>query len=205
LDTMNKEKIYSAIAAEAEKGISAWSVHDLAEMTGLQVGEITAVLDGDNWELAGYDEFGQASGRRQLRQMWAPPAAAMAANIDAKALLAVYEDAVARRGLLASRKEELIADAIPDEVKAEIDGIEAELDPEINDLDAAIAALAKELKNIVASTGQKLVGDRHQVVYIKPRVTWDTKAIERYYAKEHPEIMVYKRPGKPSASIRVRK
>ena len=202
---MNKEKIYSAIAAEAEKGISAWSVHDLAEMTGLQVGEITAVLDGDNWELAGYDESGQASGRRQLQQMWAPPAAAMVTNADAKALLAVYEDAVARRGLLASRKEELIANAIPAEIQAEIDGIEAELGPEIEEMDATIVALAKKLKSHVIATGEKLVGDRHQVVYIKPRVTWDTKAIERYYAKEHPEIMVYKRPGKPSASIRVRK
>jgi len=114
-----------------------------------------------------------------------------------------YEELVTNRDLLSSRKAELIAAVIPAEVKAEIDAIEAELDPEIEEMDEKIAALAKELKNYVASTGEKLVGDRYQVIFTKPRKSWDNKALEGY-AVAHPEILAFQKVGKPGASIRAR-
>ena len=114
-----------------------------------------------------------------------------------------YEELVARREMLSSRKAELIAGAIPAEVKAEIDAIEAELDPEIEEMDEKIAALAKELKNYVASTGEKLIGDHYQVIFTKPRKSWNNNALEGY-AVAHPELFAFQKVGKPGASIRVR-
>ena len=115
-----------------------------------------------------------------------------------------YEELIAQADLMESRKAALIDEVTPAEVKAEIDAIEAEITPEIEDLRQKAATLANELKAHVASTGEKLVGDRWQIVYTKPRVSWDTKALFGY-AAAHPEIERFKKIGKPGASIRARK
>jgi len=120
-----------------------------------------------------------------------------------KEKLRQYEELVVHREMLSSRKAELIADAIPAEVKAEIDAIEAEINPEIEEMDEKIASLAKELKSYVASTGEKLVGERYQVIFTKPRKSWDNNALEGY-SVAHPEILAFQKVGKPSASIRAR-
>ena len=124
--------------------------------------------------------------------------------MNTKELLARYEELVVKRDLMASKKAELIESVIPQEVRDEIDAIEAEIDPELEELDAAIKAMGDELKRLVAATGEKVVGQRFQVVYVRPRPRWDTKALEGY-AAAHPELFAFRKDGKPSAQIRIRK
>ena len=43
-----------------------------------------------------------------------------------------------------------------------------------------------------------------QVVYTKPRVTWDAKALDGY-AVDHPELFAFRKEGNAGASVRAMK
>jgi len=60
-----------------------------------------------------------------------------------------------------------------------------------------------QLREDCISVGESVKGSHLQVVYSSPRVTWDTKGLDGY-AIAHPEITIFRREGKPSASIRNR-
>ena len=123
-------------------------------------------------------------------------------EITTAEMLHQYEELTAHRDLMASRMQQLIDAAITDEVRIAIEEIKIEFEPEIEEMDAAIKALGDELKFAVASTGQKVIGQRYQVIYTKPRVSWNAKALEGY-AAAHPEITTFQKVGKPGAQIRV--
>jgi hypothetical protein len=87
------------------------------------------------------------------------------------------------------------------ELKAELDAIEAE---RISALDAAqegIEHLSEAVKRLVISQGRTVRGRYLQAVWHKPRVTWETKALDGY-AAAHPEIKKFRKQGQPSVSIR---
>lgn len=120
--------------------------------------------------------------------------------IDPQILMAVYEELVSQIDLLnleyrARRNEILrpVADALS--------AAESEYEDAIAALDEKRQKLEQELKQSVVATTQSLRGQMFTIIYTKPRVSWNDKALTGY-ALNHPEILVFRKEGKPSASIR---
>jgi hypothetical protein len=121
-----------------------------------------------------------------------------------KELLWKYEELQAQRDLLASTKKALIDDVTPEEVRQAIAEIELEFAPGFDELDANIKETASELRRLVAESGEKVVGEQYQVVYVKPRTKVNTTGLLGY-AVAHPEVAHFISPGTPSAQIQKRR
>lgn len=113
-------------------------------------------------------------------------------------LLAEYQS---QHDILRLDKEALIADVIPDEVKAKIAEIEAEFADKIEIVNENISGIEATIKHEVADYGKTIKGTRLMAVWSKGRTSWDTKALEGYGAA-HPEILTFCKVGEPSVSIR---
>lgn len=91
--------------------------------------------------------------------------------------------------------------AVPAEVQAVLDEIEAEYAPKQDAIGQEISELEAQVKSLVLEDGETAKGGSLQAVYTKGRVTWDTKALDGY-AKANPAIAEYRKQGDPSVSIR---
>lgn len=88
---------------------------------------------------------------------------------------------------LALQKAELIKTAIPAEVKARLDEIEAEFSDKLTAANEKAAALEAEVKTYVIAHGMSIKGDYLHAIYVKGRVTW---------------LNTFRKVGEPSVSIR---
>lgn len=61
--------------------------------------------------------------------------------------------------------------------------------------------MESEVKRLAAIYGESVRGAYLQAVYSKPRVVWDSKALDGY-ALAHPELFAFRREGEPSVSIK---
>ena len=106
-----------------------------------------------------------------------------------------------------------IFELFPPEVQKALAAIEAEakeqkaaLDLEYvgkgEAVDANITGLEEKIKEAVQAGGQSVKGRYLQAVWSKPRVTWDTRQLDEF-ASAHPEILPFRKEGKPSVSIRI--
>lgn len=91
--------------------------------------------------------------------------------------------------------------AIPAEIQAVLDEIEAEFSPKQDAIGNEISELEAHVKSLVLESGETAKGGSLQAVYAKGRVTWDSKALDGY-AKANPAIAEYRKQGEPSVSIR---
>ena len=98
-------------------------------------------------------------------------------------------------------KQALIDQVLTPEIKEKLAEIDAEIDPKIDGLSQQKAALESEIKQEVLEAGQTVKGTYHSFVWSKPRVSWDTKALDGY-AAAHPEIQRFRAEGAPSVSVR---
>ena len=99
------------------------------------------------------------------------------------------------------RFDKLREDVLTPEIKAQLEDIEAERETTLESVQGGMESLEAEIKDAVVLQGATVKGKLLQAVWSKPRVTWDTKALEGY-AAGHPEIMPFRKEGKPSVSIR---
>ena len=102
---------------------------------------------------------------------------------------------VARMDCEAKRAE--ILRPVADELAA----LEAEYSPLMASVNEKAAALEAQIKVAVVEVGASVKGSELQAVYSRPRVSWDTKALDGY-AAAHPEICGFRTVGAPSVSIR---
>ena len=86
-------------------------------------------------------------------------------------------------------------------VQAELDALDAEYQPLLDRANERAAELEIEVKQAVIEHGASVRGRVYHVVYNRGRVTWDTPKLE-HYAETHPEVMVFRKEGEPSASLR---
>jgi hypothetical protein len=100
-------------------------------------------------------------------------------------------------------RQELIKKILTPEIEAAIQEIEIEFTERTEVVTGKIADLTAEVKAEVVKLGASVKGDYLQAVWSKPRVSWDTKALEGY-AAAHPEIVTFRKVGAPSVSIRAR-
>lgn len=98
-------------------------------------------------------------------------------------------------------KQALIDTVLTPEIKEKLAEIDAEFDPKIEEISQEKAALEAEIKQEVLEAGRTVKGTYHSFVWSKPRVSWDTKALDGY-AAAHPEIQQFRIEGSPSVSVR---
>lgn len=123
------------------------------------------------------------------------------AGKDIKTKLDELAQAQAAKDLALLKKQELIDQATPQEVKAAVADIELEFAPEIDAIDAAIESLTKEIKDEVAAHGESVKGSDLMAVWSKGRVSWDSKTLDAM-AKLIPQIAEARKEGEPVVSIK---
>ena len=114
--------------------------------------------------------------------------------------LAEYEDVYLRLSDLQSELEKARKDAIPQEVREQLETIEAEYQPKLDALQEKLKSLENEVKELVLSAGATLKGNVVMAVYRRGSTKWDEKHLERL-AAEYPRILEAKVEGKPSVAI----
>lgn len=98
-------------------------------------------------------------------------------------------------------KQALIDQVLTPEIKEKLAEIDAEFDPKAEDLAQQKSMLEADIKMEVLQAGCTVKGTYHSFVWSKPRVSWDTKALDGY-AAAHPEIAQFRTEGSPSVSVR---
>ena len=114
--------------------------------------------------------------------------------------LAEYEDVYLRLADMQAEMEKARQDAIPQEVREQIETIEAEYQPKLDVLREKLKSLEDEVKEQVLNTCSTLKGNVVMAVYRRGSTKWDEKHLERL-AIEFPRILEAKIEGKPSVAI----
>jgi hypothetical protein len=112
-----------------------------------------------------------------------------------------YSDLMFGIDAINQEKQTLIDEVLTPEIKEKLAEIDAEFDPKIEEISQEKAALEAEIKQEVLEAGRTVKGTYHSFVWSKPRVSWDTKALDGY-AAAHPEIQQFRIEGSPSVSVR---
>lgn len=99
------------------------------------------------------------------------------------------------------RFDKLRDEILTPEIRAELDGLEAERATALEALNGGISELTNEIKANVETHGATVKASYLMAVYSKPRVSWDTKGLDGF-AVAHPELEAFRKVGKPSVSIR---
>jgi len=112
-----------------------------------------------------------------------------------------YSDIGVGIDLVSQEKAALIDEVLTPEIKEKLAEIDAEFEPKIEQLLQEKSQLEAEIKDEVLNAGRTIKGTYHSFVWSKPRVSWDTKALDSY-ALAHPEIAQFRKEGSPSVSVR---
>lgn len=108
---------------------------------------------------------------------------------------------MSQRDLIGIHKQEAIDSVLTPEIKAKLADIETEFKLQSLAVDENIDALTNEVKAEIIKAGATAKGAHIQAVFMKGRVSWDTKALDGY-AAAHPEVAQFRKEGEPSVSIR---
>lgn len=86
-------------------------------------------------------------------------------------------------------------------VQAGIDALDAELKPMIESSEARMVALETEIKEAVVSQGASVNGKSLTAAFSRGRVTWDSAGMDSY-AKDHPDVLKFRKEGQPFVTLR---
>ena len=112
-----------------------------------------------------------------------------------------YSDLTFGIDAVSQEKQALIDEVLTPEIKEKLAEIDAEFDPKAEQISQEKSTLEAEIKAEVLQAGQTVKGAFHSFVWSKPRVSWDTKALDGY-AAAHTEIAQFRTEGSPSVSVR---
>jgi len=112
-----------------------------------------------------------------------------------------YSDLMFGIDAINQEKQTLIDEVLTPEIKEKLAEIDAEFDPKVEEILQQKSTLEAEIKQEVLQAGRTVKGTYHAFVWSKPRVSWDTKALDGY-AAAHPEIAQFRTEGSPSVSVR---
>jgi len=112
-----------------------------------------------------------------------------------------YSKLVEQETLVRQMLQDELQSLISQEIKDRMEELKAEFEPRIEQLSEEKSALESEIKSEVLEAGRTVKGTYHSFVWSKPRVSWDTKALDGY-AAAHPEIAQFRTEGSPSVSVR---
>ena len=112
-----------------------------------------------------------------------------------------YSDLTFGIDAISQEKQALIDQGLTPEIKEKLAEIDAEFDPKADEIAQQKSMLEAEIKQEILEAGRTIKGTYHSFVWSKPRVSWDTKALDGY-AAAHPEIQQFRIEGSPSVSVR---
>ena len=112
-----------------------------------------------------------------------------------------YSDLTFGIDAISQEKQALIDQVLTPEIKEKLAEIDAEFDPKVDELAQQKSMLEAAIKQEILQAGRTIKGAFHSFVWSKPRVSWDTKALDGY-AAAHPEIAQFRTEGSPSVSVR---
>jgi len=130
------------------------------------------------------------------------PTATQVASKAIQAALDRLAEYQAQAAALRLRKQELIDGILTSEIRKHIADIEAEFLPSEQECSQRMSETEAEVRTAVLAHGGSVKGAHLQAVWMKGRVSWDTKAIDGY-AMNHPELFTFRKEGEPSVSIRI--
>ena len=116
-------------------------------------------------------------------------------------MLDVLADHEAQKDVTRLAKEEAIAQVYTPEIKAAIADIETEFAGRDDVVGEKIKDLRSDIKNSVLVLGETVKGEFLSAVWNKGRTSWDNKALQGY-AVNQPELLQFKKEGKPSVALR---
>lgn len=105
------------------------------------------------------------------------------------------------RDALAEEKEEAIARVYTPAIRAQVEAIEEAFAAHTSDLDAQIRDLEAAIKEAVLARGTTVKGHAIQAMWMKGRVSWDTKALDSF-AQSNPAVLKYRKVGEPFITLR---
>jgi hypothetical protein len=91
--------------------------------------------------------------------------------------------------------------AVMEQVRAELESLDAEFSSRLRAANEEVSRLEAEVRKIVLQHGESVKHGGIQAVYVRGRVSWDTRALNRY-AETHSELQQFRKVGAPSVSIR---
>lgn len=112
-----------------------------------------------------------------------------------------YSDLTSGIDAINQEKQALIDEVLTPEIEEKLAEIDAEFYPKVEEILQQKSTLEAEIKQEVLQAGRTVKGTYHAFVWSKPRVSWDTKALDGY-AAAHPEIAQFRTEGSPSVSVR---
>lgn len=118
-----------------------------------------------------------------------------------KQLLENLTELYAQRDLLSIDRKRAEEAAIPKEVQEKLADIRGEFDPKENAVADKIAELETQIKAEVLTAGISCKGGSLNAVYMKGRITWDTKGLEGLMIAV-PQLGQFRKTGEPSVTIR---
>lgn len=86
-------------------------------------------------------------------------------------------------------------------VRDEVDAVESKYAPLLESANKRFEALRAEIIADVLGLEESVKGKFLHAVYVKGRVTWDSKSLDGFMAA-HPEISVFRKQGNPGVTIR---
>jgi hypothetical protein len=92
-------------------------------------------------------------------------------------------------------------EAVLEQVRAQLEALDNEFGEILREADEEVSRLQSEVKEAVRDAAQSVKHGEIHAIYMRGRVTWDNKGLSSY-AETHPEVMEFRRVGKPSVSIR---
>lgn len=105
------------------------------------------------------------------------------------------------RDYIRSEMEKVISALVPEEIQKEIDAVRLEFLGAIERTEANVADLQAEIKVDILNLGESVKGDYISALFVKGRSSWDSKRLDGY-ATAYPEVLQFKKVGKPSVTIR---
>jgi hypothetical protein len=91
--------------------------------------------------------------------------------------------------------------AIMESVQPLLETLDAEFADRLRATNNEVARLQGEARDAVLNLGASFRHRDVHAVFVRGRVTWDTKGLSRY-AETHPEVAEFRREGKPTVSFR---
>ena len=102
---------------------------------------------------------------------------------------------------LSQERQTAIDAAMPPEVKAAMDAIDAEYAGKIGAASQNASELEKNIKDAILATGKSVRGHALHAVWARGRVSWETSKLEGLMIAV-PQLKELRKEGEPSVSIR---
>lgn len=121
--------------------------------------------------------------------------------MNAQDILDQLTDAYAHLDVLKMDHSQEIVDTIPPEIRERLAEVAAKYEPLISAVQVQIAQLEEQAKLAVLEAGETVKGGALQAVWVKGRVTWDTKKLDGLTIVL-PELNQARKVGEPTVTIR---